>query len=347
MAEIVTMVGKICLVTGATAGIGFITARELARMGATVVLVGRNKQKCEKAVAYIRSATGNNAVEYLVADLSSQSNIRRLVREYLSRHSRLNVLINNAGALFAHRQESVDGIEMTLALNHLSYFLLTTLLLDTLQASAPCRIVNVSSHAHEMVTSFNFEDPQMSRTGLFGYNRSEPISAIYTLFAPMVHPALLQYARSKLANLLFAYELAMRLEGTGVTVNSLHPGFVHSSFMMGNGTLGAFMRLWAILFGISAEEGAKTSIYLASASEVEGITGKHFMKCQPTATSPASNDEIAAKRLWLLSEKLTSSKTSAQEAQHDQGGASGVARSQGGDDVPGTHRRDGYRGFVD
>lgn len=306
MAEATHMIGKTCLVTGATAGIGFVTARELARLGATVVLVGRNKQKCEQTVTTIRTATGNIAVEYLVADLSSQDDIRRLVREYLSRHSRLNVLVNNAGALFALRQESVDGIEMTLALNHLSYFLLTTLLLDTLQASTPSRIVNVSSHAHEMVTSFNFEDPQMSRAGTFGYNQSEPVSAMYTLFAPMVHPALLQYARSKLANLLFTYELAKRLEGTGVSANALHPGFVHSSFMMGNGTLGAFMRLWAKLFGISAEEGAMTSIYLASASQVEGITGKHFMKCQPKETSSASNDKMAAKRLWLLSEKLTS-----------------------------------------
>src|SRR5262245_55083634 len=155
-----SMSGKTCLVTGATAGIGEVTARELARRGACVVIVGRSQERCEATVAAIRRETGNPSVEFLVADLSSQAEIRRLAREFLGRHRRLHVLVNNAGALFDQRRESADGIEMTLALNHLAYFLLTNLLLDTLKASAPARIVNVSSHAHEMVREFDFDDPQ-------------------------------------------------------------------------------------------------------------------------------------------------------------------------------------------
>jgi retinol dehydrogenase-12 len=302
-----SMVGKTCLVTGATAGIGEVTARELARRGARLVIVGRSQERCAATAGAIQQATGNPSVEFLVADLSSQAEIRRLAREFLERHRRLDVLINNAGALFAHRQESVDGIEMTLALNHLGYFLLTNLLLDTLKASAPARIVNVSSHAHTDVKGLDFDDLQtLARARKFwGYGQSEFASLLFTLFAPMRHPAFLQYARSKLANLLFTYELARRLEGTGVTVNALHPGFVASRFMAGNGALGWFLRRWAGLFGISAEEGAQTSVYLATSPEVEGVTGKYFAKHKAVASSPASRDEAAARRLWQLSEELT------------------------------------------
>jgi NAD(P)-dependent dehydrogenase (short-subunit alcohol dehydrogenase family) len=299
------MAGKTCLVTGATAGIGLVTARELARLGATVVIVGRSRERCDRAVESIRRDTSNPAVEFLTADLSSQAAVRRLAREYEDRHSRLHVLVNNAGALFASREETADGIEKTLALNHLAYFLLTTLLLDTLLASAPARVVNVSSHGHEMVGGFDFDDPQARHGGRWSYGRSGFVSALYTLFAPTRHPAVLQYARTKLANLLFTYELARRLEGTGVTVNALHPGFVSSSFMAGNGTLGWFMRRWVGLFGVNAEEGAKTSIYLATSPEVAGVTGKHFARCRLAPTSPASMDEAAARKLWDLSEALT------------------------------------------
>jgi NAD(P)-dependent dehydrogenase (short-subunit alcohol dehydrogenase family) len=285
-----SMGGKTCLVTGATAGIGEVTARELARRGACVVLVGRSQQRCEATAEAIRRETGNPSVEYLRADLSSQAEVRRLAREFLAQHNRLDVLVNNAGALFAQRRESVDGIEMTLALNHLAYFLLTNLLLDTLKASAPARIVNVSSHAHEMVRAFDFDNPQARGGGLLGYGQSKVGSLLFTLFAPTRHPALLQYARSKLANLLFTFELARRLEGTGVTVNALHPGFVASRFMAGNGALGWFMRRWAGLFGISPEEGAKTTVYLATSPEVAGVTGKHFAKQKVIPSSPASLD---------------------------------------------------------
>jgi len=154
------MSGKTCLITGATSGIGEAAARELARRGAAVVIVGRSRERCAATVESIQRETGNTSVEFLVADLSSQMQVRQLAREFLERHSRLQVLINNAGALFERRTESVDGIEMTLALNHLAYFLLTSLLLETLQHSAPARIVNVSSSAHDDVRAFDFDDPQ-------------------------------------------------------------------------------------------------------------------------------------------------------------------------------------------
>jgi NAD(P)-dependent dehydrogenase (short-subunit alcohol dehydrogenase family) len=263
------MAGKTCLVTGATGGIGLVTARELARRGATVVLVGRSPERCEVSAAAIRQETGNPTVEFVAADLSSQAEVRRLARAFRERHPRLHVLVNNAGALFAYREESADGIEKTLALNHLAPFLLTNLLLDTLTASAPARVVTVSSHAHAMVDRFDFDDPQARR----GYGRSAAGNALYTLFAPMRHPALLQYARTKLANLLFTYELARRLAGTGVTANALDPGFVATNFMAGNGTLGRFMRLWSRLFGVSPEEGAKRSVSLATSAVVAGVTG--------------------------------------------------------------------------
>jgi NAD(P)-dependent dehydrogenase (short-subunit alcohol dehydrogenase family) len=302
-----SMAGKTCLVTGATAGIGAVTARELARRGATVVIVGRSQERCQATAQAIRSQTGNPSVEFLRADLSSQAEIRRLVQEFLQRQSRLHVLVNNAGAMFAQRRESVDGIEMTLALNHLAYFLLTNLLLDTIRASSPARIVNVSSRAHEDVKGLDFEDLQ-ARTHarrFWGYGESTLSSLLFTLFAPTRHPGFRQYARSKLANLLFTYELARRLDGTGVTANALHPGFVASNFSARNGVYGWFIRRWAGLFAISVEEGAKTPIYLATSPEVEGVTGQYFVRQKAVASSLASRDEAAARRLWQLSEELT------------------------------------------
>jgi NAD(P)-dependent dehydrogenase (short-subunit alcohol dehydrogenase family) len=301
-----SMSGKVCLVTGATAGIGEVTARELARRGASVVVVGRSHERCEAVTEAIRHQTDNPAVEFLVADLSSQAEIRRVAHEFLDRHSRLHVLVNNAGAMFAQRRESVDGIEMTLALNHLGYFLLTKLLLDTLKASAPARIVNVSSRAHRHVKGLDFDDLE-ARAGagkFWGYGGSKFASLLFTLFAPMHHPGFVQYAHTKFANLLFTYELSRRLEGTGVTVNALHPGFVASRFMAGNGALGWFMRRWASVLGISAEEGAKTSVYLAMSPEVESVSGKYFVKQKAVASSEALQDEGAARRLWEVSEKM-------------------------------------------
>ncbi len=276
------MSGKVCLVTGATSGIGEVTAGELARKGATVVVVGRNPQKCEATVGRIRERTGNPAVEPLVADLSSQVEVRRLAEEFVRRHDRLDVLVNNAGALLMDRRVSVDGIEMTFALNHLAYFLLTDLLLDRLRASAPSRIVVVSSDAHRGVT-MDFDD-------LGGRAKYRGFRA---------------YSRSKLANVLFVRELARRLEGTGVTANALHPGFVASGFFSGDGPAWWAMRRLAGLFAVTPERGAKTSVYLASSPEVEGVTGQYFVKEKPVEPSWAARDEEAARRLWRVSEEMT------------------------------------------
>lgn len=302
------MDGKICLVTGATAGIGLVTARELARRGATVVLVGRNAERGAQVAQAIIQETGNPSVEFLAADLSSQAQVRDLARRFLARHSRLHVLVNNAGALYAVRQESVDGIEMTLALNHLGPFLLTSLLLDALKAGAPARIVNVASVAHEDVDAFDFDDPQATRTrGVGSYPRSELGNVLYSLLLPMAHPGLRQYARSKLANLLFTRELSRRLAGTGVTVNALHPGVIASDFGAGNGLYGWFMRRFFRLRGISVEAGAMTSLHLATAPELDGVSGGYFVLRRPAPCSAAANDADAAARLWTLSETLTQS----------------------------------------
>jgi retinol dehydrogenase 12 len=301
-----SMGGKTCLVTGATAGIGAVTARELARLGATVILVGRDQGRGESTVEKIRRETDNPNVEFQRADLSSQREIRRLAREFLEKHDCLHVLVNNAGAFFAHRRESADGIEMTLALNHIAPFLLTSLVVDRLKASAPARVVNVSSDEHEAVSSFNFDDPQAATSrGTGAYGQSELKSLLFTLFLPMRHPGLVRYGETKLANLLFTFELARRLEGTAVTANALHPGLVASQFSEGNGVFGWFMRRWMPLLGKSPEVGADTSIFLACSPEVENVSGRYFVKRTPVPSSPASLDVESARRLWELSEELT------------------------------------------
>jgi NAD(P)-dependent dehydrogenase (short-subunit alcohol dehydrogenase family) len=273
------MNGKTCLVTGATAGIGEVTACELARMGARVILVSRDPQRCADTAARIQEKTGSSAVEYLYADLSSQAQVRRLAREILQRCDRLDVLVNNAGALFMRRQESEDGIEMTWALNHLSYFLLTDLLLDLIKASAPARIVNVSSNAHRGAR-INFNDPEAKR-GFSGF----PV-----------------YSRSKLANILFTFELARKLKGTGVTANALHPGFVATRFAKNNGPLVSFgVGVLSRVIALSPEKGAQTSLYLAASPQVEGITGEYFVKQRSVRADPAAYDQEAAKRLWQVS----------------------------------------------
>ena len=278
---------KICLITGATAGIGEVTALKLAEMGATVVGVGRNPAKCAVSTARIREITGNSNVEFLIADLSSQAQIRTLAESLRQKYDRLDVLVNNAGAVFLTRQLSVDGIEKTCALNHLGYFLLTHLLLDVLKSSAPARIVNVSSAAH-MSGEMDFNDIEIRHS----------------------YSAWRAYARSKLANVLFTYELARRLNGTGVTANALHPGFVATDFAYNNfhGLLWLvrpFYWLYQKFSAISPEEGAETMIYLASSPEVEGVTGKYFYKRREKRSTPVSYDVSVAKRLWEISEKMT------------------------------------------
>lgn len=277
------MKGKTCLVTGATSGIGEITARELARQGARVLVVGRSPERCAATIERIRRETGSDAVESMVADLSAQAEVRRLAEQVRGRCDRLDVLINNAGAMFLDRRESVDGIEMTLALNHLSYFILTNELLDLLRSSAPARIINVASDAHKGA-SIEFDDLQGRRR--YGGWRA--------------------YQRSKLANILFTAELARRLEGTGVTVNTLHPGFVRTRFFQDfTGWIGFLMKLGASMVAITPEDGARTTIHLATSPEVEGVTGQYFVKSRPARSSPQSQDRAAAERLWRVSEELT------------------------------------------
>jgi NAD(P)-dependent dehydrogenase (short-subunit alcohol dehydrogenase family) len=277
-----TMEGKICLITGGTNGIGKSTAQALAQMGATVVIVGRNAQKTSQVVDEIRSLTRSQKVEALLADLSSQREVQRLAGEFKSKYSQLHVLLNNAGAMFWSRQLTVDGLETTFALNHLAPFLLTNLLLDTIKASAPARIINVSSAAHRG-GKMDFEDLQSERR--------------YTGMGV--------YGQSKLANILFTLELSRRLEGTGVTANALHPGFVNSGFAKNNPGL-IFKLFGAIgpLLARSPERGAETSIYLASSPDVQGVTGKYFSDSKVTQTAPQATDGAAAKKLWEVSAEL-------------------------------------------
>jgi NAD(P)-dependent dehydrogenase (short-subunit alcohol dehydrogenase family) len=276
------MEGKTCLVTGATAGIGLVTARELARLKARVIGVGRSPERCAEAARHIRDETGSGSVEYKIADLSSQSEIRRLEQEVRASTSRLDVLVNNAGGIYLQRQETVDGLETTFAVNHLAYFLLTNLLLDLVSSSAPARIISVASDAHRS-TRINFDDLQ-GKTKYSGWRA---------------------YQQSKLANILFTRELARRLAGTGVTANALHPGFVRTQIFRSRGLTGWLVRRLAVLFAMTPEQGAQTSIYLATSAEVDGTTGKYFDRRKPVASSPESHDDEAARRLWKVSEELT------------------------------------------
>lgn len=273
-----SMQNKTVVVTGGTAGIGLVTARELARRGAHLTLVSRSPEKCARVAEEIKAETGNLQIEYIAADLSAREEVHRVAYDFKKRHPRLDVLVNNAGGVFMSRQLSRDGIEMTFALNHLSYFLLTHLLLDVLKASAPARIINVACDAHRG-GKINFDDIQREKN--------------YSGFAA--------YSQSKLCNILFTYELARRLDGTGVTVNTLHPGFVASDFGKNNGAL---MRLALKLLSPvakSTNDGASTSIYLASSREVEGISGKYFVDAREVASDPLSYDQAVAEKLWNLS----------------------------------------------
>jgi NAD(P)-dependent dehydrogenase (short-subunit alcohol dehydrogenase family) len=279
------MKGKVCMVTGATSGIGAATALALAQQGATTLIVGRSKKKCEKIVCKVKTKTGNSLVDYLLADLSSQKDIRQLSEQFMSKYQSLDVLINNAGAKFVSRYVTVDGYEMSLALNHLAYFLLTNLFLDLLKESE-ARIINVSSGAHGGCSGINFDDLQSEKE----YIGKQA------------------YAQSKLANILFTYELTRRLEGTGITVNALHPGGVVTNFCKNNGWISWLKHVTAHTLArdlIGPAEGAKTSVYLATSPEVKGVTGKYFSDQKPVQSSAASYDKEAAKHLWDVSLELT------------------------------------------
>ena len=277
------MRNRICLITGATSGIGQATALALAQKGATVIVIGRSEERTQTTVARIKTETGSTNVDYLLADLSMQSQVRQLAADFKARYERLDVLVNNAGSIFFRRQLSADGIEMTFAVNHLAYFLLTNLLLDSLKASAPARIVNVASNSH-FGQHLDFDNLELNR----GYNPGKA------------------YGRSKLCNLYFTYELARRLEGTGMTVNAMHPGFVRTNMAANNGWL---VRLFLPLIhrnSLTPEQGASTAVYLASSPDMEGVTGKYFIRERERASDPVSYDESAAKRLWEISEQMTS-----------------------------------------
>lgn len=290
-----SMAQKVCLVTGATLGIGKVTALALARQGATVVMVGRDPQRTAKVLDELRAqvaefgsgsgsglsgGVGVGWVEALVADFGSQAQIRRLADQFRARYNRLDVLVNNAGGIFPQGR-TADGIETTFAVNHLGYFLLTNLLQDLLVQSAPARIVNVSSAAHRQ-GRIHFDDLNLDR----GYT---PMKA---------------YTQSKLANLLFTYELARRLHGTGVTVNAVHPGVVGTGFGAQLGLIGWFYRVFGRLM-LTPEQGADTLIYLATAPEVAGVTGRYFVKRRERRSSNRSYDEAAARGLWEVSAALT------------------------------------------
>lgn len=271
------------LLTGATNGIGEAAAHALAHTGGRLVLVGRDAAKAERVRAAISSESGNPNIDVLIADLSSQKSIRELAATFRQRYDRLDVLINNAGGVFDTRRETVDGIEYTFALNHLGYFLLTNLLLDMLKASAPARIVNVSSEAQGL-GKINFDDIQAKRS--------------YSGFGI--------YSQSKLANVMFTYALDRRLAGSNVTVNALHPGFVNSGF--GSNSSNAVMRgVFSVikLAAITPERGADTVIYLASDPAVAKVSGKYFAKRKEQRTSAASYDQAAQERLWQVSEQMT------------------------------------------
>ena len=277
------MRGKVCVVTGATSGIGQVTAAALAAQGAHVIVVGRNRAKAQQVVGEIRRQSGNEAVWYLLADFSDLQQVRELAAAFSAQYSQLDVLVNNAGTYFNTRHPAPGGVEMTFHVNHLAHFLLTNLLLETLTASAPARIVNVTSRAHEY-DNMDFDD--------LGFERS--------------YFGMKAYARSKLANLLFTYELARRLAGSGVTVNAVHPGGVATDIWRTNfPVLGPAIKWVMSLFALTPEEGADTLIYLASSPDVKGVTGKYFVEREAIASSPLSYDEQVAARLWEVSEQLT------------------------------------------
>jgi NAD(P)-dependent dehydrogenase (short-subunit alcohol dehydrogenase family) len=274
------MSGKTVVITGATSGIGQVAAEKLAAMGARMVLVARDKSRGEAELAQLRAITPgiNHSIHY--ADLSQLGEVKRVAAEIAAAEPRIDVLINNAGALFGSRQVTSDGLELTFATNHMSYFVLTHGLRERLHASSPSRVVNVSSDAHKG-QKLNFDDLQS--TSYSGFNA---------------------YGRSKLCNILFTRELARRWEGTGVTANSLHPGFVSTRFGDQSGGLLSLGVRAAKIFAISPEKGAETIIYLASSAEVGNATGLYYYKCKPATPTKEAQDNTTAQQLWRESEKI-------------------------------------------
>ena len=275
--------GKTCLITGATSGIGRSSALGLASLGAKLVLLCRNPLRAQETRAEIAARTGNTDVEILIADLASLGEVRRAASQFLATGSALHVLLNDAGVVQMKRSETVDGLETTFAVNHLAPFLLTNLLLERIVASAPARIVNLSSDAHKLGGALDFDD--------LGARQSYSVVAAY--------------GRSKLANLYFTYELARRLAGTGVTVNAAHPGAVRTELGQNNDApILKFLTGLVRPFFRSPERGAETSIWLCSSAQVAGVTGGYFADCKEHKAHPRAHDRVAARRLWAESAKL-------------------------------------------
>jgi NAD(P)-dependent dehydrogenase (short-subunit alcohol dehydrogenase family) len=283
-----SMQGKVVVITGSNDGIGKETAVGVAAQGATTVLACRNQNKADAAAVEVRQRTGNDDVEVVALDLADLASVRAAAGEILARWGRLDVLINNAGGIWTERQETAQGFEQTFGVNHLGHFLLTGLLLARITASAPSRIINLTSVGHHAAwRGMRFEDLQ----GEKGY------------------AAMDAYGRSKLANILFTRELAARVKGTGVTVNAVHPGPVRSGFGM-DGDMGGLMGLGNRLIRpleISPSAGAKTSVYLATSPEVEGETGRYWVRRKPGHMSRQARSDAEAQRLWSESERLLGS----------------------------------------
>lgn len=279
------MDGKTVVITGANSGVGKATAVALAGAGARTVMTARDRQRGEEAAEEVRRTTGSDRVDLVVFDLGDLASVAEGAAEVLHRCDRIDVLINNAGLVLSERSETEDGFEATFAINHLGPFQLTRLLTERLVASAPARVVNVASTAHRSARhGLDFDDLQST-----GRYRGMQV-----------------YARTKLANILFTLELARRLEGKGVTANSLHPGTVASGFARDDDASG-FLAFGVKLikpFVLTPEKGARTSVYLASSPEVAGVTGRYFVKCKERTPSPAARNEAAAGLLWSVSEEL-------------------------------------------
>lgn len=270
---------KVILITGATSGIGKTAALQIAEKGPTLVLLGRDEQRGKETVAEIVQKTGNRNIDLLLADLSSQEEIRRVAAEFLSKYSRLDVLVNNAGLAVGKRTLTVDGIEMTFAVNHLAYFLLTHLLLDRLKSSSPSRIINVSSEAHRRV-NLDFDNLQ-------GEKKFSGFSA---------------YSITKFCNILFTYELARKLQGTGVTVNAMHPGYLSTGIFR---AAPGFLKFLVKLTAGRPERGGEAIDYLVFSPDLSKVTGKYFNGMKETASTTSSQDRAAAEKLWKISADLT------------------------------------------
>jgi retinol dehydrogenase 12 len=289
-----SMSGKVALITGATSGIGQAAAEALAVMGARIVQIARDPSRGEHALVRLRRRAPNLPHRIHYADLSDMGDVRRVAEEVAAREPRLDVLINNAGAIFSARAETADGLERTFALNHMAYFGLTLQLLDRLKGSTPARIINTASDAH-VSAHLDFSDLQ---------SKALYRQATVGDFLRYGGPAFRVYARSKLCNVLFTRALAKRLLGTGVTANCLHPGFVATRFAEEAGGLISFSMRIAKRFARPVSRGAETLVYLASSPEVASMSGRYFHDCHVTTPSRAALDEVAAERLWQISHQL-------------------------------------------